>query len=72
MANLTHEDLIILARLLGCHTTGDGELARVADKLMDYAVRTYPGGYAALKPLNIRCRKSSIYEPDYVLIDERR
>lgn len=48
---LEHEDFILLASLLGCHTNGSEgtPMHRLADKLLNYADRT--GNAHKVKPL---------------------
>lgn len=48
--SLTHEDLILLAALLGNHFNGDMDnpVARVAEKLLAYVERTEPQRHESL------------------------
>lgn len=68
---LDHDDLILLARLLGHHTNGDAytKLSKVADKLLGYVDRMTEGGSHALEPLDLRLRTCSLY-PERVMFQE--
>lgn len=68
---LDHEDLILLARLLGHHTNGDAytKLSKVADKLLGYVDRATPGGSHALEPLDLQLRPCSLY-PERIMFHE--
>lgn len=62
---LEHDDLILLARLLGNHLTGTrGPLVKVADKLMAYAERMgewdmYDNN--SLRPLDLKPASAEFY-----------
>lgn len=70
---LEHDDLILLARLLGNHLTGvKTPLTRIADKLLDYAERTgefNPLSNTDLRPLPIEASDSRFY-PNRLIIRE--
>jgi hypothetical protein len=46
---LTHTEMILVARLLGHHVVGHGPLMDLGEKLLDYAERTHE----AVEPLEL-------------------
>jgi hypothetical protein len=69
---ITHEDLILLARLLGnhCNDRAETKLCKLTDKLLRYADRTLPGGAEALEPLDLGLIPSKLH-PGRVIFFEK-
>jgi hypothetical protein len=60
---LDHDDLILLARLIGHHTNdrSESKLDKLGNKLLEYAERAHPGGADALEPLDLRLNPCPLY-----------
>ena len=69
---ITHEDLILLARLLGnhCNDRAEAKLCKLADKLLAYADRTLPGGAETLEPLNLGLIRDKFYRGRVVFYEK--
>lgn len=69
---ITHDDLILLARLLGhhCNDRTEAKLCKLADKLLAYADRTLPGGAETLEPLNLGLIRSSLHRGRVIFFEK--
>lgn len=52
---LDHDDLILLARLLGNHTSSSSssKIGELANRLLAYSDHAHPGGRNALEPIDL-------------------